>query len=141
MKKRLVGTVVSDRMDKTRVVEVVRDVRHPVYKKRYKVSKHFYAHDSANQTKIGERVTIEETRPLSKLKRWRIIEHARASSLSLPDTSAPEGTAPVHHPAEGPHSTPRRAPRAKPKGGVSQKKPQEAHTQRPKRSISRRRST
>jgi small subunit ribosomal protein S17 len=85
MKRRLTGTVISDKMDKTRVVEVVRDVIHPLYKKRYRVSKHYYAHDEENRTKAGDRVTIEETRPLSRLKRWRIIQiEAAAQGPSRP---------------------------------------------------------
>lgn len=78
MKKRLQGKVVSDRMDKTRVVEVSRDVQHPLYKKRYRITKRLYAHDETNKTKAGDRVTIEETRPLSRLKRWRITAYDSA---------------------------------------------------------------
>jgi small subunit ribosomal protein S17 len=73
MKRKLTGTVVSDAMEKTRVVEVTRDVLHPIYKKRYRVSKRFYAHDEKEQAREGDVVTMEETRPLSKLKRWRIV--------------------------------------------------------------------
>lgn len=73
MRKRLKGIVVSDRMDKTRIVRVSRDVRHPLYKKRFKINKRYVAHDEANRTKMGDWVVIEETRPLSRLKRWRII--------------------------------------------------------------------
>lgn len=73
MKKRITGVVVSDSMDKTRVIEVTRNVRHTLYKKRYKVSKRFYAHDQENKSKIGDQVVIEESRPLSRLKRWTIV--------------------------------------------------------------------
>jgi|GEM_PF-666308 len=72
MKKILTGNVVSARMDKTRVVEVTRNVRHPLYKKRYRVSRRFFAQDQENRAKLGDLVTIKEMRPLSKLKRWRI---------------------------------------------------------------------
>ncbi len=89
MKKKIAGKVVSDKMDKTRVVEVVRSVRHPIYKKQYKVSKRFYAHDESNRTKIGDLVVIEEARPLSRLKRWIIVSAQVASALGgpLPDSA------------------------------------------------------
>ena len=72
-KKRLEGIVVSDKMNKTRVVAVVRFKKHPRYKKYYKVTKKFKAHDEKNEYKVGDKVIIEETRPLSKEKRWRIV--------------------------------------------------------------------
>jgi len=65
-----VGTVVSDKMDKTIVVEVVILKSHPKYKKRYKVSKRYKAHDEDNKFKVGDKVTIVEGRPMSKDKRW-----------------------------------------------------------------------
>lgn len=68
----LKGTVVSDKMDKTVVVRVNRYKTHPKYKKRYRVSKKYYAHDPENKHKIGEEISIYETRPLSKLKRWHV---------------------------------------------------------------------
>ena len=69
------GTVTSNKMTKTIVVKVITDKLHPKYKKRYQVSKKFYAHceDSA-KCPVGSTVTIEETRPLSKLKRWKLVE-------------------------------------------------------------------
>lgn len=73
-KKRLKGEVVSDKMDKTVVVEVKRVVMHPKYKKRYTVSKKYKAHDEKNECKVGDIVVIEESRPLSKEKRWRVIQ-------------------------------------------------------------------
>lgn len=72
IKRKLEGVVVSDKMDKTAVVLVKRLKEHPKYKKRYWVSKRFKAHDEKNEYKIGDRVVIEETRPLSKEKRWRV---------------------------------------------------------------------
>lgn len=72
-RRRLKGEVVSDKMDKTVVVKVDRTVVHPKYLKRYTVSKRFKAHDATNEVKTGDLVTIEETRPLSKGKRWRIV--------------------------------------------------------------------
>ncbi len=74
LKKRVLqGTVVSDKMAKTRVVLVSRVVEHPKYKKRYTVSRRFKAHDEANEYHTGDVVRIEETRPLSRDKRWKII--------------------------------------------------------------------
>jgi small subunit ribosomal protein S17 len=68
------GTVVSDTMDKTVVVAVIERVRHPRYAKTVQRTKRLYAHDEANDLKVGDRVRIQETRPLSKLKRWRIVQ-------------------------------------------------------------------
>ncbi len=73
-RKERVGFVVSDKMDKTIVVRVDRRVRHPRYEKVLTRSARFYAHDEKNQAKIGDRVRIAETRPLSRLKRWRLVE-------------------------------------------------------------------
>ena len=70
--RRLQGIVVSDKMNKTRVVAVTRLKKHPRYLKYYKVTKRFKAHDENNEYKVGDKVIIEETRPLSKEKRWRI---------------------------------------------------------------------
>ena len=66
------GIITSDKMDKTRVVTVHSYKTHPKYKKRFRVSKKYYAHDEKNTYKIGDQVTIYETRPLSKLKRWTV---------------------------------------------------------------------
>jgi small subunit ribosomal protein S17 len=71
------GIVVSDKMDKTVVVMVHTYKVHPKYKKRYRTSKKFYADDPGNSHKIGEEITIYETRPLSKLKRWTVVEPAK----------------------------------------------------------------
>ena len=68
------GVVVSDKMDKTIVVEVTTLKAHPVYKKRFRTSKKYYAHDEQNQCGTGDVVTISETRPTSRLKRWRLLE-------------------------------------------------------------------
>jgi small subunit ribosomal protein S17 len=68
-----VGKVVSDKMEKTRVVEVERLKEHKKYKKRFVVSKRYKAHDEENKYKVGDRVEIVESRPLSKDKRWRIL--------------------------------------------------------------------
>lgn len=71
--RRFTGTVVSAKMLKTRVVLVERVMIHPKYGKRYRVSQRYLAHDEANSTKEGDKVTIEATRPLSAKKRFRII--------------------------------------------------------------------
>jgi len=73
-RKTRVGVVVSDKMDKTLVVEHVARVPHPKFNKIVKRSKKYYVHDEAGQAKIGDRVRIIETRPLSKLKRWSLAE-------------------------------------------------------------------
>lgn len=67
------GVVVSNKMDKTVVVKVDRTFRHPQYEKVITRAKKYYAHDESNALNIGDAVTIEETRPLSKLKRWRVV--------------------------------------------------------------------
>ena len=71
--RRLNGIIVSDKMNKTAVVEVAYLRLHSRYKKYYKVTKRFKAHNENNEYKVGDNVTIEETRPLSKEKRWKIV--------------------------------------------------------------------
>jgi small subunit ribosomal protein S17 len=73
-KRVLTGTIVSDKTDKTVVVNVERRVKHPLYGKIIKRSKKYHAHDEGNEFKQGETVRIEETRPISKLKTWKVIE-------------------------------------------------------------------
>jgi len=73
-KRKLKGIVVSDKMQKTVVVRVERIKAHPKYKRRYKINKNYKAHDEKQIYKIGDRVIIEECRPLSKHKTWRVIE-------------------------------------------------------------------
>lgn len=73
MVRKLQGLVVSDKMSKTRVVAVTRFKLHPKYKKYYKATKRFKAHDEKNEYKVSDKVLIEETRPISKEKKWRII--------------------------------------------------------------------
>ena len=80
LRKTRVGKVVSDKMDKTVVVAIVDNVKHPLYKKIIKRTLKMKAHDEKNECRIGDRVEIMETRPLSKDKRWRvtnIIEKAK----------------------------------------------------------------
>ena len=78
------GVVISNKMNKTIVVAVVSLKRHRIYKRTYKWTKHFYAHDENNTCQIGDVVRIEETRPLSKLKRWRLIEIVKQGSGVVP---------------------------------------------------------
>jgi len=74
VRKTCVGVVISDKMDKTLVVEHVARVPHPRFNKIVKRSKKYYVHDENGQAKIGDRVRITESRPLSKLKRWTLTE-------------------------------------------------------------------
>ena len=69
-----VGVVISDKMEKTRTIAVQRSVRHPFYKKIIRRTSKFHAHDEKNISREGDTVKIVETRPLSKLKRWRLVE-------------------------------------------------------------------
>ena len=73
-RRRLIGRVASDKMQKTVVVEVVRFKRDPVYKKYVRVRKRYKAHDEKNEFKTGDRVEIEEHRPLSREKRWKVVK-------------------------------------------------------------------
>ena len=73
-KRTLQGVVVSDKQDKTVIVQVERRYTHPVLKKTVRRSKKFYAHDEKNEFSVGDIVLIEERRPLSKLKRWEVIQ-------------------------------------------------------------------
>ena len=73
-RKERVGDVISDKMNKTIVVRVERRFRHPRFKKVVTAYSKFYAHDEKNEAKVGDRVRIQETRPLSKTKSWRLVE-------------------------------------------------------------------
>ena len=75
-KRVLEGVVVSDKNDKTIVVKVERRLTHPVLKKTVRLTKKYHAHDEKNSAKIGDVVRIEETKPLSKQKRWLLLEKA-----------------------------------------------------------------
>jgi len=72
--KEFVGVVISDKTDKTRVVSVVSVRMHPLYKKRFTVKKKYYVHDPKNKSKQGDDVKIRETTPVSKTKRWLLID-------------------------------------------------------------------
>ena len=73
-RKENVGVVISNKMEKTVTVEVSRKVRHPKYQKVFEQKKKYYAHDESDSLEIGQKVRIVGTRPLSKLKRWRVVE-------------------------------------------------------------------
>ncbi len=73
-KRKLIGTIVSDKSQKTVVVKVERIKEHPKYKKRYKVFKKYKAHNEKGDYKVGDKVVIEECRPISKDKKWRLIK-------------------------------------------------------------------
>jgi small subunit ribosomal protein S17 len=75
-KRVLEGVVVSDKNDKTIVVKVERRLTHPVLKKTVRLTKKYHAHDEKNTAKVGDVVWIEETKPLSKLKRWSLVDKA-----------------------------------------------------------------
>ena len=74
LKKKFTGTVVSDKMDKTRVIIVESVKKHPIYGKFLSRRKKFMVNDAENKAKIGDKVVVQETRPISKKKRWDIIE-------------------------------------------------------------------
>jgi len=77
-KRILIGTVVSDKTDKTVTVLVERKVKHPLYGKIIRRSKKYHAHDEDNSFKAGERVRIEETKPYSKTKTWKVLDRLQA---------------------------------------------------------------
>jgi small subunit ribosomal protein S17 len=79
-----VGLVVSNKMQKTIVVSVVTLKKHRIYKRTYKQTKRYHAHDEENTCQIGDLVRIEESRPLSKTKRWRLIEIVKRGSGAVP---------------------------------------------------------
>jgi small subunit ribosomal protein S17 len=79
-RRTLTGVVVSDKMNKTVTVEVTRLVQHPTFRKYVSRSKTYKAHDEAQECKVGDTVVIEESRPLSKTKRWRVSERRPAAS-------------------------------------------------------------
>jgi len=86
-RKEVVGEVVSNKMQKTIVVQVIRKRAHPLYVRVVSKTKKFYAHDEKNVARVGDVVRLEEARPLSKLKRWRLKEVVRRTTLA-PETVA-----------------------------------------------------
>ncbi len=104
-RKTKVGRVVSDRMDKTIVVSVERLARHPLYKRVIRLSTKFKAHDEANEARIGDTVLIEESRPLSATKRWRLVsvvqrvgDHALPGEVVADESATTEAIHSSAHP-------------------------------------------
>src|SRR3954467_11436767 len=83
-RKERIGEVISDKMEKTIVVRVERRFRHPEFKKVVTAYKKFYAHDEKREAKVGDRVRIQETRPLSKTKSWRLLEVVTKNAQATP---------------------------------------------------------
>jgi small subunit ribosomal protein S17 len=79
IRKSRTGIVVSDKMQKTIVVEIVRKAKHPLYGKTVTLTKRYKVHDEEDKAKVGDKVLITETRPLSKDKRWRLVEVVEAA--------------------------------------------------------------
>ena len=88
-KRVLTGQIVSDKGDKTVVVNVERKVKHPLYGKIIRRTKKYHAHDEGNEFKTGEIVRIEETAPISKLKTWRVVD--RVAAAVTPERASAEG--------------------------------------------------
>lgn len=82
-RKTMEGVVVSDKMDKTRTVRVTRTVKHPFYQKVMTKSSKFHVHDETNSSREGDQVEITSTRPLSKLKRWRVVRIVKAAPRAV----------------------------------------------------------
>jgi small subunit ribosomal protein S17 len=104
-RKTKVGRVVSDKMDKTIVVSVERLARHPLYKRVVRLTTKFKAHDEANDAKVGDTVLIEESRPLSATKRWRLLEivqragdHGLAADIVSEEAETSEAIHAAAHP-------------------------------------------
>jgi len=103
-RKTKAGRVVSDRMDKTIVVSVERLTRHPLYKRVVRMTTKFAVHDEQNQAKVGDTVLIEESRPLSRTKRWRLLEvtsragEDRPSEIVVDEAATTEAIHAAAHP-------------------------------------------
>jgi small subunit ribosomal protein S17 len=93
-KRVLIGTIVSDKGDKTVTVRVERRVKHPLYGKIIRRSKKYHAHDSDNAFHVGEQVRIEECKPISKTKSWTVIERLGAAKAVAIDIDEPQVVAP-----------------------------------------------
>ena len=120
-RKTKVGRVVSDKMDKTIVVSVERLTRHRLYKRVVRLTTKFKAHDEANDAHVGDTVLIEESRPLSATKRWRLVEvvqragdHGAPAELELvsEDAAVSEAIHAAAHPGRGKHDADADAPDA-----------------------------
>lgn len=87
-RKQRIGIVVSDRMEKTVVVQVERRERHPLYHKEIRTFTKLHAHDEERSARMGDRVRVVETRPLSKLKRWRVVEVLHRAATDAGEVTA-----------------------------------------------------
>jgi small subunit ribosomal protein S17 len=117
-RKTLIGVVVSNKMDKTAVVSVERRHPHPLYRKIIRTTKRYKAHDPNNAAQLGDVVRLEETRPLSKEKRWRIVEtmtHGNVADIAPREIGVPvepEAEAPAANETPGPVAVSAEAPAA-----------------------------
>jgi small subunit ribosomal protein S17 len=93
LRKNLVGQVLSDKMDKTVVVKVERRFRHPVFERVVRRSKKYVAHDEDNACRPGDVVRIQESRPLSKRKRWKVVDILERQEMLVEKAPAEEGSA------------------------------------------------
>ena len=117
-KRVLIGTIVSDKGDKTVTVRVDRRVKHPLYGKIIRRSKKYHAHDADNAFRTGEQVRIEECKPISKMKSWTVIERLGAAKVAAididePDVVAPEKETKTEGKAEKKTEKPAKASKAK----------------------------
>jgi small subunit ribosomal protein S17 len=122
-KRVLIGTVVSDKGDKTVTVRVDRRVKHPLYGKIIRRSKKYHAHDADNAFRIGEQVRIEECKPISKTKSWTVIERIGAAKAAVIDIDEPDVVAPEKESAgkaEKKTEKPAKASKGKGKGAKDQ---------------------
>ena len=94
-RKTFVGVVVSDKMAKTRVIDVTRRTRHPKYEKTITKHSRFYCHDEGNESRLGDRVEIASTRPLSRLKRWRLVRVVEKAGVAACSRNGRSSTSPT----------------------------------------------
>ena len=100
MPKRILrGVVVSDTQNKTVVVKVERRFTHPLFKKTVRRTKNYHAHDENNVFKVGQQVSIEESRPVSKLKRWKVLDDGQTASAATADKEVRQAKSPKAKPA------------------------------------------
>ena len=115
-KRVLTGIIVSDKTDKTVVVNVERRVKHPLYGKIIKLSKKYHAHDAANEFHVGEIVRIEECAPISKLKTWKVVDRIGTAKVGSVDIAEPEIVAPSEPEPETKETAEKPAKESKGKG-------------------------
>ena len=111
-KRVLIGTIVSDKGDKTVTVRVDRRVKHPLYGKIIRRSKKYHAHDADNAFHIGEQVRIEECKPISKTKSWTVIERIGAAKAAVIDIAEPDVVAPPAEEAAKPEKAEKKPAKA-----------------------------